>query len=758
MKSENCESDEGQLLEEIEAISKALYLHKGHTDSIFCHPDGRSGSHLAESRSRFSQGHSKEEELLLVNEAERRSSSSSSTWNWKKSLKAITHIRHRKFNCIFYFKVHSIEGLPPSFNGYSLSVHWKRKDEVLQTRPSKVFQGMVEFDETLINKCSIYGGKSLTNHSAKYDPKVYLISVSMIGAPELDFGKHRVDLTRILPLTLEELEGDKCSGNLSTSFRLAGRARGASLNISFSFLVSKDDPMKLGGPENVVQLLKLLHNRSRLSTNGAHSTPSNLNRLPSPDENISNSLKYESITSTQFVDTGIFDELNPKLELSQSINLLYSKMDEGDQHESEHSGSKFAEQLEVKSNEARKSDEEIGGEFSITECGIELAETEEFSVDKSTIETIEGSKGETVSMDEIIEDVKVAIKIKSNNTLKDAVCDIHVDNCVGDGLKYEENNLKLEVEEVAPEQLSSDSDLTSASVETDSSLHVGELVEHENNMEAKENCARKSLSLDDSYESVASDFLKLLGLEHGSSRFSDPDISSPRERLLREFEEESLILGNPLLDFTATDEWQDFGSFDMMESSSGNQDEDFDFSSIAYVAEEEQEEGHQSLRNRRNAKNLEDLEMEDFMRECGLNERDFEHSPHYRSSGFGSPIELAPEEEPPKLELGDAFGAYLKMNGGGFLRSMSPWLSQNTSIGQSLVIQCSDPVVLPVEMGHDIMEISQNLALAGSKNLSVMTKKLMPLDDITQKTLQQMISECPPSTTLADRSALAILI
>lgn len=764
MKSGNVDgigdSDGGRLLEEIEAISKALYLHKGHTNSIFGPFDIRSGSHLAESKSRFNQGYPKEEELL-VNETERRSSS---TWNWKKSLKALTHIRHRKFNCVFYLKVHSIEGLPPSFNGYSLSVHWKRKDEVLQTRPSKVFQGMVEFDETLIHKCSIYGGRSLANNSAKYDPKLYLICVSMLGAPRLDFGKHWVDLTRILPLTLEELEGDKCSGNWSTSFRLAGNARGASLNVSFSFLVTKDDPMKLSGPENVVQLLKLLQSRSRLSTNGAHLPSTNLNGISSPDGSTSHSLKYGSITPTQFVDAGVFDDLNPKLELSKSINLLYSKM-EADQHESEHSGSAFAEQLELKSNEQHKSDEEIGGdnydsgEFSIIECGIELAETEELSLDKSTVQTIEGFKIETVSLDEIIGEDKVSIEIKSSNTLKDAVCDIHVDDCIGDGFNYEENNLKLKVEEVAPEESSSDFDLkwTSQLVETNSPLAVGELVEPENNMDAKENCAKKSLSLDDSYESVASDFLKLLGLEHGSARFSEPDISSPRERLLREFEEESLIFGNPLLDFTATEEWQDLGSVDMLESASGNQDENFDFSIC--VAEEGQEEGHQSLINRRKAKVLEDLETEALMREWGLNERDFEHSPHYSSSGFGSPIELPPEEEPTKLpSLGDGFGAFLKMKGGGFLRSMSPWLSQKTSIGQSLVIQCSDPVVLPAEMGHDIMEISQNLALAGTKSLSILAKKLMPLDDITGKTLQQMISECPPSTTLPERSAIKILI
>ena len=676
------ESDGGRLLEEIEAISKALYLHKGHTNSSFDLPDRRFESN---------------EEELLVNETRRSSSSSSSSWNWKKSLKALTHIRHRKFNCVFFLKVHSIEGLPSSFNGYSLHVHWKRKDEVLHTRPSKVFRGVAEFDETLIHKTSLSGGRSLANNSAKYDQKLYMVYVSMVGAPRLEFGKHWIDLTRILPLTLEELEGDKCSGNWSTSFRLAGNARGASLNVSFSFLVTKDDPMKLSGPENVVELLKLLHDRSRLSTYDAPFTSSNLNRFR--------------------VDTGIFDEVNPKLELSKSISVLYSKMDEVD-----HSGSEFAKQFEVKTNEEQKSAEVIGGDsyesfkFSIVECGIELA-----------VQTTEGSKSETVSLDEVVGDDKVATEFKSSNTLKDAECDIHVDDSIRDEFKYEESKLKLKVEEVSPEDLSSDSDLKN------SPSIVGELLEEENDIDNEEDCTRRSLSLDESYKSVASDFLKLLGLENGSARFSDPDISSPRERLLREFEEESLLFGNPLLDFSGTEEWQDNENVDMLESASG----DFDFS--IRVAEEGQEK-HQSLRNRRNVEILENLETEVLMREWGLDERDFEHSPHYCSSGFGSPIELPPEDEPPKLpSLGDGFGAFLKMNGW-FLRLMSPWLSQKTSIGQSLAIQCSDPVVLPNEMGRDIMEISQNLAMAGTKNLSILTKKLMPLDDITGKTLHQMIS------------------
>ncbi|KAJ6862692.1 hypothetical protein NC652_039529 [Populus alba x Populus x berolinensis] len=67
------------------------------------------------------------------------------------------HIGCQEFNICFFLNVHSIEGLPPSFNGINLSVHWKTKDVVFRTRAAKVLKGMDEFDETLMHKCSIYG-------------------------------------------------------------------------------------------------------------------------------------------------------------------------------------------------------------------------------------------------------------------------------------------------------------------------------------------------------------------------------------------------------------------------------------------------------------------------------------------------------------------------------------------------------------------------------------------------------------------------
>ncbi|CAL0320678.1 unnamed protein product [Lupinus luteus] len=61
---------------------------------------------------------------------------------------------------------------------------------------------MAEFEEIMTHTCSISGSRSAPHNSAKYEVKHVLLYASMVGAPELDLGKHWVDLARLLPLTL----------------------------------------------------------------------------------------------------------------------------------------------------------------------------------------------------------------------------------------------------------------------------------------------------------------------------------------------------------------------------------------------------------------------------------------------------------------------------------------------------------------------------------------------------------------------------
>ncbi|KAG0490589.1 hypothetical protein HPP92_007452 [Vanilla planifolia] len=168
-----------------------------------------------------------------------------SFWNWKP-FKALSYIRQRRFDCLFSLHVHSIENLPASIANVALSVCWNRTTDppsvAVGTSPVEAIDGVAEFEETLSHRCSVYGTrKSSKRSAAKYEPRHFLIYVSVVDFPEVNFGSHLVDLTRLLPLNLEDLEEVESSyGRWSTSFRLLGQARGALLNVSFGFSLIGD--------------------------------------------------------------------------------------------------------------------------------------------------------------------------------------------------------------------------------------------------------------------------------------------------------------------------------------------------------------------------------------------------------------------------------------------------------------------------------------------------------------------------------------
>ncbi|KAJ6746497.1 PROTEIN PLASTID MOVEMENT IMPAIRED 1-RELATED 1 [Salix koriyanagi] len=147
------------------------------------------------------------------------------------------------------------KGFPSTFDNLSVCVHWKRRDGELVTCPVKVFEGIAEFEEKLMHTCVVYGSRSGPHHSAKYEAKHFLLYAAVFGAMDLDLGKHRVDLTRLLPLTLEELEEDKSSGKWTTSYKLSGEAKGATMNVSFGYTVVGDTPVFPRNNQNVNELL-----------------------------------------------------------------------------------------------------------------------------------------------------------------------------------------------------------------------------------------------------------------------------------------------------------------------------------------------------------------------------------------------------------------------------------------------------------------------------------------------------------------------
>lgn len=201
-----------------------------------------------------------------------------SFWNWKP-LRALSHIGRQRFYCVFSAYVHAIKGLPSAMNGLRLCVHMRKvetKEGAVQTMPSRVFQGVAEFEETLFMKCTVYGSKGQSN-TMKFMSKAFFVSVVAPDVEELDLGKHQLDLSRLLPDTMDEKKGELEKGNSwNTSLDLSGKAKGGKLAITFNYEVLDKDLARSSGLASKFQGLS--HRRSSMQTsyslpNSAHGTP-----------------------------------------------------------------------------------------------------------------------------------------------------------------------------------------------------------------------------------------------------------------------------------------------------------------------------------------------------------------------------------------------------------------------------------------------------------------------------------------------------
>ncbi|KAJ0885914.1 putative NT-type C2 domain, protein PLASTID MOVEMENT IMPAIRED 1 [Helianthus annuus] len=575
------------LLNDINILSKALYHH--HHDHK---PNPRTRSKLPQTNS-----NSKDDRRFLKD-------NKSSLWGWN-TFKSFNHIRNKRFNCCFSLQVHSIEQLPPSFENLALCVKWKRRDGEFTTRPAKVSQGVAQFEELLLtNTCSVYGSRSGPHHSAKYEAKHFLLYASLVVDPELDLGKHRVDLTRLLPLTLEELESEKSSGKWTTSYRLSGKAKGASMNVSFGYSV-------VGSGDGVV--------KSPVKTSGQ--SQSQIKRgesLPANSRSVENVRDLHEILPVS------------KSGLSESVSVLYKKLEE--EEEKSIISVDYETQQPKPSNQDLNStdhdDSNIIRTFSVMEQGIEYPTNENVKQEKKAFD---GSESST------FERIWTLILCRSKNS------------------KVKTKNLVT-----------------------------------------KNYCCKNW-----SWRPV--------------SLTSESEPNSPRERLLRQFEKDSMANGSSLFNFDIDDD-----------------DGDVDVDILTPTPEEPL--------NKTKASVLEDMETEALMREWGLNKNVFQGSPSSTTpSGSSGPV------DPSLPPLGEGLGSFVQTGNGGFLRSMNPEIFKNAKSGGNLIMQVSSPVVVPAEMGSGIMDVLQCLASVGIEKLSMQANKLMPLEDISGKTMQQIVWESTPS-------------
>ncbi|XP_049413257.1 protein PLASTID MOVEMENT IMPAIRED 1-RELATED 1-like isoform X1 [Solanum stenotomum] len=732
-----------KLLDDIEALNKALYLDdKGGRRSLMLGASNRSMS--------VGKTHQKSKNKDDLSEKE----SKKSIWSWK-GLKSLA-VRNKKFNCCFSVQVHSIEGLSTLFDELCLVVHWKRRDGELTTRPVVVSKGIAEFEEQLTHTCSISGSKNGPNQSAKYEAKHFLLYASIYATPDLDLGMHRVDLTRLLPLALDELE-ENSSGKWTTSFRLSGKAKGATMNVSFEYhIVGKtftvfpsntsllDVKNLRRNSENIAKILAQCEQSDDLSKTmrRAGSLPARSSASQCSAENIKDLHEVLPV---------------PSSELSISVNVMYQKLEE----EKVECSVDCKPQIDVccddvktlKPNLALLSEPEKGNiengddlsEVFIRDQGIEVASEVWEGKEEETTKTGDTPSEENAEPNSSFgmfneEEPQLALLSKEVDTAND---DLSVSTCNFETNESSKESIMKELESA----LKRVSDLANEGL--DSQDDENEVINHDGGLDNKGNFGElrkgKSLSLDYDAESVASDFLDMLGIEHtqfSPSSESEPD--SPRERLLRQFEKDTLADGCSLFNFDKDIDHLEFACDASTGSDWRSIYEDFDYSCNVDSYVEMPKIEIEATSNKTGASMLEDLETEALMYEWGLNERAFQHSPPKSSSGFGSPIDI-PLEDPSQLPpLGEGLGPFIKTKNGGFLRSMNPSLFKNAKSGGSLIMQVSSPVVVPAEMGSGIMDILQHLASIGIEKLSIQANKLMPLEDITGQTMQHIGWETAP--------------
>ncbi|MCO5564712.1 hypothetical protein L7F22_018379 [Adiantum nelumboides] len=256
-------------------------------------------------------------------------------WNWRPFRAApsttLTVDTPQRYHVLYSLHVHSIENLPTKLDGLRLIVHWNRQEEGLQTMPCRVRGGVAEFDETLRQRCTVYGFRN-SSSLMQYEPKLFTLSVVALDADELELGKHHIDLSRLLPD--EDVSRDKGQPNhsWSTSFELSGMAKGSSLFVTFNYdLLHQETSEEKDSKEEVVPAKP---SRLNLNSSGAGSQDKNIIREGSKQDDlqkdeVSNVVMNKSNNGVENCsDSRETWDSQPKEEESQSMRDMSPDLDE----------------------------------------------------------------------------------------------------------------------------------------------------------------------------------------------------------------------------------------------------------------------------------------------------------------------------------------------------------------------------------------------------------------------------------------------
>lgn len=163
-------------------------------------------------------------------------------WNWKP-MRALSHIGMQKLSCLFSVEVVAVQGLPASMNGLRMAVCVRKKESkegAVQTMPSRVAQGVADFEETLFMRCHVYFTPG-SGTQMKFEPRPFLIYVVAVDADELDFGKSTVDLSNMVQESVEKsFEGARVR-QWDSTLNLSGKAKGGALVLKLGFQIMEKD-------------------------------------------------------------------------------------------------------------------------------------------------------------------------------------------------------------------------------------------------------------------------------------------------------------------------------------------------------------------------------------------------------------------------------------------------------------------------------------------------------------------------------------
>ncbi|TVU10367.1 hypothetical protein EJB05_43892, partial [Eragrostis curvula] len=169
-------------------------------------------------------------------------------WGWRP-IRALSRIGMQRMGCLFSVEVVTAQGLPATMHGLRLVVSVRKKetrDGAVQTMPSRVQQGAADFEEMLFVRCNLYcSGGGATGKPLRFEPRPFLVSAVAVDAPELDFGRNAVDLSRLVMESVEKSRQGERVRQWDMAFPLAGKAKGGELVVKLAFQIMDDGGVAL---------------------------------------------------------------------------------------------------------------------------------------------------------------------------------------------------------------------------------------------------------------------------------------------------------------------------------------------------------------------------------------------------------------------------------------------------------------------------------------------------------------------------------